>query len=208
MTRPAPHIVKAKLHEIDVRNASDRRKRDREPFSVAAARPNEIQRILADRYGRELPDDDAGRDDAFVMVNALAWRPNAQRRIPSWLSLWAPWMPADEVQALTAKLIAKPYRWGPDTIGKRLNLMDVDRTRLKITTIGGVDVGKAERLARRKQRARQREEQRRRANGSKTRAEYEAQSVSRSKPWEALGMSRARWYRLGKPAAETSPCAA
>lgn len=31
------------------------------------------------------------------------------------------------------------------------------------------------------------------------RAEYEAQSFSKSKPWEALGMSRATWYRKGKP---------
>jgi hypothetical protein len=36
------------------------------------------------------------------------------------------------------------------------------------------------------------------------RAEYLAGSLSRSKPWQAQGMSRAKWYRLGKPdAAET-----
>ena len=39
-------------------------------------------------------------------------------------------------------------------------------------------------------------------------ATYEANSASRQKPWEALGMSRASWYRAGKPtpAVETSPC--
>jgi restriction endonuclease len=31
------------------------------------------------------------------------------------------------------------------------------------------------------------------------RSEYEANSLSSKKPWEALGMSRAKWYRLGKP---------
>jgi predicted DNA-binding transcriptional regulator AlpA len=31
------------------------------------------------------------------------------------------------------------------------------------------------------------------------RAEYEANSITRAKPWEALGMSRATWYRKGKP---------
>ena len=31
------------------------------------------------------------------------------------------------------------------------------------------------------------------------RAEYLAYSLSRVKPWEALGMSRATWYRQGKP---------
>lgn len=31
------------------------------------------------------------------------------------------------------------------------------------------------------------------------RAEYEAQSIERAKPWEALGISRTTWYRRGKP---------
>jgi len=34
------------------------------------------------------------------------------------------------------------------------------------------------------------------------RAEYEANSISRSKPWEALNMSRATWYNKGKPGPE------
>jgi predicted transcriptional regulator len=33
------------------------------------------------------------------------------------------------------------------------------------------------------------------------RADYEAQSLTRAKPWEGLGMSRATWYRHGKPKA-------
>jgi hypothetical protein len=33
------------------------------------------------------------------------------------------------------------------------------------------------------------------------RAEYENNSLTRLKPWEALGMSRATWYRNGKPEA-------
>jgi transcriptional regulator with XRE-family HTH domain len=31
------------------------------------------------------------------------------------------------------------------------------------------------------------------------RAEYEANSIARAAPWEELGMSRATWYRKGKP---------
>lgn len=31
------------------------------------------------------------------------------------------------------------------------------------------------------------------------RAEYLANALTRTKPWEALGMSRATWYRKGKP---------
>ena len=37
------------------------------------------------------------------------------------------------------------------------------------------------------------------------RADYlAAHTVNRSKPWEAMGMSRATWYRKGKPEPEQS----
>ena len=45
----------------------------------------------------------------------------------------------------------------------------------------------------------ERERARRRNTGAVSREEYEANSISRQKPWDALGMSRATWYRLGKP---------
>lgn len=59
------------------------------------------------------------------------------------------------------------------------------------------------------ERHRTREEGRRRAAGAIDRQTYEQASLSRQKPWEALGMSRASWYRAGKPTpaeSETSPC--
>ena len=39
----------------------------------------------------------------------------------------------------------------------------------------------------------------RREGGAKTRPQYEGESISRAKPWEALGISRRTWYRRGKP---------
>lgn len=39
----------------------------------------------------------------------------------------------------------------------------------------------------------------RRELGVIERSEYEKNSLSRTKPWVALGYSRAKWYRLGKP---------
>lgn len=58
------------------------------------------------------------------------------------------------------------------------------------------------------ERHKERETARRRAAGAIDRQTYESQSLSRQKPWEALGMSRRTWYRAGKPAvpADTSPC--
>ncbi|MGE9574977.1 hypothetical protein ACQP3C_28495, partial [Escherichia coli] len=49
-------------------------------------------------------------------------------------------------------------------------------------------------------------EERRRAAGAVERDVYEANSLTKQKPWEVLGMSRAKWSRLGKPSgSETTP---
>ncbi|SFI75440.1 MULTISPECIES: replication protein [unclassified Pseudomonas] len=59
------------------------------------------------------------------------------------------------------------------------------------------------------ERDRSRHEVRRRAAGSVDRQTYLKNSLSRQKPWESLGMSRASWYRAGKPEApevETGSC--
>jgi hypothetical protein len=176
-------------------------KGERAPFNMAAKRVKELHRLFTARYGRTLPDDDAGRDDAMIMAHHLAYRPDAERYITNWLGLWAPWMTRDEARTTTAKVLAKPLRWRADKLGIRLRLTEAERHRLGITTIGSIEVTKEERLKRRQARKRQRKELLRRAQGARQRSEYEANSVNRNKPWLALRMSRASWYRAGKPTA-------
>jgi hypothetical protein len=184
------------------------RKRDVERVSMAALRVADLKKLFYARYGRLLPDDDAGRDDAFVMAQHLAKRPNPERRIPAWLSLNCPWMSQVDAQKLTARAITKPIRWRADKLAKRLNLMEAERQRLRITTIGAVDLDQAERTKRRKEAKRQAMAAARRAKGATPRAEYEAKSVSQTKPWEAIGISRASWYRRHRQTRETGPCTA
>jgi hypothetical protein len=109
-------------------------------------------------------------------------------------------MSKQEIAAITTKVIAKPIRWRADKLGIRLRLTEAERTRLGITTIGSIEVTKAERAKRRRERDRLRRQSQLRAQGAKPRADYEANSISRTKPWERLGMSRRTWYRAGKPA--------
>jgi hypothetical protein len=175
------------------------RKTEREPVSMAALRIAELRRLFTARYGLVLPDDDAGRDDALIMANHLARRPEPERRIPAWLSLWAPWMAADEIAAITARVIAKPLRWRADRLAVRLHLTEDERRRLRITTIGAIDLTKEQRKARRRLRDRYLKEVRRRQAGAKPRSNYETNSLTRTKPWERLRMSRRSWYRAGKP---------
>jgi hypothetical protein len=42
---------------------------------------------------------------------------------------------------------------------------------------------------------------------AKPRAQYEAEALSNTRPWEALGISRSTWKRRGKPRLEPSPSA-
>jgi hypothetical protein len=174
-------------------------KAEREPVSMAVLRIAELRRLYLNRYGTVLPDDDAGRDDALIMAHHLAKRPNAERNIGLWLGLWAPWMSEAEAEALIEQVLAKPLRWRADKLAARLNLNQAERQRLRIVTIGACDVLLAERMARRRAKGQARDEARRRRKGAKPRAIYEANSISRNKPWEAVGMSRASWYRAGRP---------
>jgi hypothetical protein len=185
-----------------------RRRRDR-LVSMAALRIAELRRLFRSRYGETLPDDDAGRDEALVMAHHLARRAgDPHRRIASWLELHAPWMTPADLRGLITAVLAKPLRWRADKLAVRLNLTDAERRRLRITTIGAVDRTKAERLADRKERKRLAQRARRRARGVRLRSEYHACSLTRTKPWRDLGMSRATWYRQPRPSAETSPCTA
>lgn len=182
----------------------DRRgkRRARQPVSMAALRVAELNRLFVHRYGRELPDDDAGRDDAQIIAHHIAaFSIQPEKRIVDWLGLRAPWMAPEIAGNLATAVLVKRIRWTADKLAARLGLTSAERNRLKITTIGAIDQTKAERLAERQKRKRHadRERRRRKRQAAKSRTDYETQSMTRQKPWEGLGMSRASWYRAGKP---------
>ena len=115
------------------------------------------------------------------------------KHVVCWASLWAPWMARAEAEALAEKVIAAPCKYKAITLGWRLRLMDIERTALRITTIRAVDVSAEEMAERRKQRDRERKrEARLRQRVTK------AEPLSKSKPWQACGISRATWYRQHK----------
>jgi hypothetical protein len=91
--------------------------------------------------------------------------------------------------------MANPRNFRADPLAKRIRLTDERRARLKITTIGSIDVPKKEREKRRKAKEIEQQRARRRKAGAKPRAEYEAGSIEKAKPWEALGKSRATYFR-------------
>ncbi|MGH6672349.1 MAG: hypothetical protein ACRECV_10310 [Xanthobacteraceae bacterium] len=196
--------------EIDVRYASHARNardgRPRRRFSFAARRVNELNLFFIARYGHTLPDDDAAAADIVLMLHHLARMPiAAPKQMHYWVKLRAPWMHPDEAEKLIGRVIAFPLKFRADTLGKRLGLTEVERSRLGIRTIGSIDMTAAERKQARRLRQRQRDRARRRDRGAKPRADWlQANSISREKPWEALGIKRRTWYRRRAAGAPTA----
>jgi len=82
-----------------------------------------------------------------------------------------------------------------DRLARWLGLTYEVREKIGITTIGSIDVNKNERWARRKEQNRLSKERRRRDQGAEPRPEYLAKSLSRTRPWQAQGISRRTWER-------------
>lgn len=167
------------------------------PMQLLGLRMRDLTMLFRSRYGGAtlLPDDDAGREDLFVAVNHLACLAHPRKHISSWIETWAPWLTIAEQRDLVGPALASPQRWKADALAWRLRLTKEQRNMLGITTIGAIDEGKAARTKRRRQRERERRMANRRAKGAIPRAEYEQKALSRAKPWEAEGISRASWYR-------------
>ena len=73
-----------------------------------------------------------------------------------------------------------------------MELYDEDRERLKAWTIAAIDVSEEKRKVINQNKHRQALERHRRKNGAKP----QSQSATRTKPWGALGISRATYYRV------------
>ena len=195
---PQARVIKAKLAEIKHRYA--KRPRERPPLAFAALRLRDLEAIFESRWGRHLPDDDAGREDARIAAHHLANLPRGDQasNVISWLARWAPWMSPRQMGVLATEAIERNIKWKADTLAHRMHLADRERSALRITTIGAIDCDNAARSERRQRADRANKESLRRAKGAVPRAEYEANSLAQRKPWTAHGVSRRTWYRRQK----------
>jgi hypothetical protein len=91
-----------------------------------------------------------------------------------------------------------------DNLARFLGVTFEQRQRLGLTTIGSVNVKKVARRELRRRNNRLAKEAKRRAKGMRPRAEYEANSLSATKPWETMNMSRRTWERHRNKARDPS----
>jgi hypothetical protein len=190
--------------QVRAAERAEARKKRRRWFAGAVfvtIRMAELFRVFVHRYGdASLPDDDAGRDDLKLMFQVLSTTHEAASRMVDVSRTWAPWMPADELGALVADVVAHPRRFKADTIGDRLRMTAEIRALLNLRTIGAIDKPAEQRAAERREQQRLAKEQKRRAAGVPTIAEVRAMRTKKS-PWIAAGLTRSTWYRRRQQAA-------
>jgi hypothetical protein len=171
----------------------------------------ELGRIFRSRYhGAALPDDDAGRGDLEELLFAHATSPRCdEAQLRSIADYWAsPDVDTTTIDRLIEKVLATPLRLRrrrAETVGKSLLLRFEERERLGVRTIRSTDKTADEIKLIRLRRKTDWQTAQRRQRGVVSRAVYlAANSINRTKPWLALGMSKATWYRRGKPMTGTS----
>jgi hypothetical protein len=157
-----------------------------------------LNKLFAYRYRstREdyvLPDDDDGSENLKILLDHYAL--NNPLAIPRIIKRRAPWAHS---QTLQDELNAYgPRRYKAETLGKLLGFTGAEWRRLRLRTIAPIDMTKKERRAFCRRLA---NEITRAKLGRATRDQYlAAHGLARAAPWKALSMSRATWYRKGKP---------
>jgi hypothetical protein len=168
-------------------------RRKRGAFSLPAVRRNEIE-----RHARYVGAADTG--DFWRWLVAWRWHNGQNSRDPAGaVKLAAERMGGSlsdgEADAILETADALRQRRTADKLARFLGVTFPQRRALGITTIGSIDITKGTRTLLRKRKKRRYNEQRRRAQGVRPRTEYEESSLTRTKPWEAEGMSRRTWYR-------------
>jgi hypothetical protein len=161
-----------------------------------------LLRLFRHRWGNELPHDDAGRDDLWLLVtNVSLAAAEPEKKMRHVIEMWAPWMPAVEREAYVKHV------WGLDIyertltaqeLGKRLGLTNAEREALKLWQFLPIDKSDEELVEQAKVRERERRARKRRERGVRTREAYLAELATRPKPWIAEGFSRRTWERRRK----------
>lgn len=152
ISRPTPELIAARKWEIR-RRYSRKGKVGKRTRSMAAIRLAELTRWLEDTQGSGVQLEPSDRSIGIVRIFAhhMGGLPEAPRRISSWVATYAPWLAHIARERLISEVTSCPLKWSADKLAWKIRLTDDQRTRLKIRTIGAVDVTREQRAERRKQ---------------------------------------------------------
>ncbi len=176
---------------------------------IRRLRLGNLRKLLRDRNGPILPDDDAGREYLVELLLAISLGPHAEIKMPNAIEVWAPWMDKYEGGAIIDQIKLMPIWDRKPTarvLGERLQVTNGERERLKLWTIAPCDMGKRGMVWWRKLKDRERKRRLRKLQGRQSRIAYLAKhTTSKEQPWKREGISRRTWYYRLKQADCTSP---
>jgi hypothetical protein len=164
---------------------------------IRRLRLGNLRKLLRDRCGYQLPDDDAGREYLYELLLPISVSPHADIKMPNAIEIWAPWMKTEEAGQLVDQINRTPIRQrkpNAKELGKRLRVINGERERLKLWTIAPFNMNKWEMLAHRRAKARER------MRRAVDRAQRGLRIASHGK---SLGKKRASAAELGSAGAVT-----
>jgi hypothetical protein len=202
--RPSEKEIKAKRAEIARRYQRRKSKIDIDKV-IRGGRRNEIEDLVRYRH-KTLPD----TDDRSTYLRFWAWHnlhsKHQREDLQAFGRRLGVTLPDGELEATVRYVQRRELRkFLASTLGEHLQLTDDERTVLHITTIEAHNITPAERRRRRREMKIVKQRERRRAQGVKPRVVYEQNSLTRTKPWEAQGISRTTWYRRRRNKAGKQP---
>jgi hypothetical protein len=167
--------------------------------TVRRLRCGDLMKLFRHRWGTELPDDDAGREDLFELLLNISQAPAAVgKKMAHAIAIWAPWMSREEADHLVEhvqRLTLCERTPTAKQLGERVRLTNAECEQLKLWRIAPMDISDAELADNRKAKRREQDARRRRTRGVRPREVYLTEMAARPKPWEAQKMSRRAWYR-------------
>ena len=161
-----------------------------------------LLKLFRHRWGHVLPDDDAGRDDLWLLVtNVSLAAAEPEKKMHHVIEMWAPWMSAEEGSAYVKHVWCLDLYERINTaeeLGRRLRLTNAERETLKLWQFLPIDKTEEELAEQAKVRERARRALKRREKGIRTREAYLDELASKPRPWTVQGISRSAHYRKRK----------
>jgi hypothetical protein len=110
---------------------------------VRRLRYGALMRLFRHRWGYVLPDDDAGRDDLWLLAsNVSLAAAEPEKKMRHVIEMWAPWMSVEEREAYVQHVSGLDiYERTPTAkeLGERLNLTSAEREQLKLWPFSPID---------------------------------------------------------------------
>jgi hypothetical protein len=188
----------ARRREIAERHDRSRA-RDREPFSLLGIQIKEARRLMRHRHGAPMRDTELARHDVRFLAALMARLSGGAKRFHNFATVEAPWLDRAEIDRVWAAATADPPHVTAHKIAQHFELTWQERVTVGIRNLPAVDAKgdtlrklKAER---RRELDRARKRRKRAKQGKVNRKQYLAAALTRSRPWEREGISRATWYR-------------